>query len=258
MSFAHRLKGLVSYYRQGGISEAVLRVSAYGYLPKAMFCLGACHVFVLGPLNLRALSRPLHGYEFERAEADSLDQLMACQGDRPDTPRAFLAGLFDAGRECFVARLGGEVVAYFWAFKNSYLLQFDGNPRHAITISLPERSVFLGNGFIAHAHRLRGLFPHLVNHVASQYPGGHCFSSVLHINLGSLQAHRRVGFFPLFTAVCAGVGPLSIFYRATDDLRPRAVLGFGRTTIDIGDFLGEPATAAANASAASGPLPKSG
>lgn len=239
MSLAHRAKGLVSYYRQGGISEVALRLSAYGYLPRTLFSLGACHVFMLGPLNLRALSRPLHGYEIERGAVGVLDELMACQGRRPETSRAFLAGLFDSGRECFVARLAGEIVAYFWAFSGSYRLQFDGDPRHAITIALPERDIFFGNGFIAHAHRLRGLFPHLVNHVAEQHPGARCFSSVLHTNLGSLQAHRRVGFLPLVTLACVSVGPLGIFYRATDRLRPRALLGIGAVTVEIDDFLGE-------------------
>ncbi len=258
MSLAHQLKGLVSYYRQGGVSEVVLRLCAYGYLPKALFSLSANHVFVLGPLNLRALARPLHGYEFERATADGLDELMACQGDRPETPRAFLADLFDAGHECFVARMSGQVVGYFWAFRGSYLLTFDGDPRRALRISLPERGVFFGNGFIARAHRLRGLFPHLVNHVSGQYPGARCFSSVLHTNLGSLQAHRRMGFLPLLTVACAGVGPLRVFYRATEHLHPRAVLGFGPTSVDIKYYLDELGAATATSAAASGPLTKNG
>jgi hypothetical protein len=239
MSIARKLKGLISYYRQGGMGEVLLRLSAYGYLPKALFSLTACHVFALGPLNLRSLTRPLRGYHFERANRESLDELMACQGPRPETPRAFLADLFDAGHECFVARHAGEVVAYFWTFRGFYLLRFDDQPGHALMFRLPEGGVFLGNGFIAHAHRLRGLFPHLVNFVAAQYPGGRCFSSVHHTNLGSLQAHRRVGFLPLLIVACAGFGSRTVFYRSTDKLRPRAFLSFGQTTIDIADYLRE-------------------
>lgn len=240
MGVAGKLKGLLSHYRQGGVGEVLLRLSAYGYLPKAVFFLTACHVFVLGPLNSRSLARPLHGYRLERAHPESLDELMACQGDHPETPRAFLASLFDAGHECFVARHADRVAGYFWTFKGSYLLRFDEDPRHALTFTLPERSVFFGNGFIARDHRLRGVFPHLVEYVASQYPDGRCFSSVHHTNLGSLQAHRRVGFLPLLTVACTGIGPLTAFYRSTHRLRPLAVLGYGKTTIEIADSPGAP------------------
>lgn len=250
MRIARKLKGLVSYYRQGGVGEALLRLSAYGYLPKALFSLSACHIFALGPLNLRSLARPLHGYHFERANQDSLDALMACQGERPETPRAFLAGLFEAGHDCFVARYAGEVVAYFWAFKGSYVLRFDGDPRHAVTFTLPDRGVFFGNGFISPAHRLRGLFPHLVHYVAAQYPGGRCFSSVHHINLGSRQAHRRVGFLPLLIVACAGFGSRTIFYRSTEKLRPRGFLGFGGATVHLADCLRAEESEALKAAAA--------
>lgn len=233
MWVARKAKGLVSYFRLGGVGEVLLRLSAYGYLPKALFALSACHVFALGPLNLRALSRPLHGYDFERAGVEALDELMACQGERPETPRSFLAGLFAAGHDCFVARYAGQVVAYFWTFKGTYEVRFNECPRHALTFTLPDRSVFFGNGFIAPAHRLRGLFPHLVHYVAGQYPGARCFSSVNHTNLGSLQAHRRVGFTPLMIVACAGVATRTFFYRATDRLRPRGFLGFAGTVMDL-------------------------
>lgn len=233
MRMPRKLRGLVSYFQKGGTGEVLLRLSAYGYLPKALFSLSACHVLVLDALNERALARPLRGYQLGRADRDALDELMACQGERPETPRDFLAGLFDAGHDCFVARHGGRVVAYFWAFKGSYRLRFDGNPRHTLVFALPAGDIFLGNGFIAGAHRLRGLFPHLLHYVVAHYPGGRCFSSVNYTNLGSLQAHRRAGFAPLLIAACVGLGTFSFFCRATDRLRPRGFLGFGRTTLDI-------------------------
>lgn len=237
MSLARRVKGLATYYRRGGINEVVLRLCAYGYVPNALFSLNAVHVLALGPLNARALNRPLHAYEFARAHAGALDELMACQGPAPQTSREFFADLFAAGHDCFVARCAGEVAGYFWAFRGAYRLRFDADRRHALTVALPERDVFFGNGFIGRAHRLRGLFPQLVKYVSAQYPGARCYSSVHHTNLGSLQAHRRMGFTSLVTVGCMSLGPLNVFYRADGRLHPRGLLGVGDTIVDIVDYL---------------------
>lgn len=229
-----KLKGLASYYRQGGVGEVLVRLSAYGYLPKPVFSLSVCHLFLLNDINPRSLSRPLQGYHFARGTRALLDELVACQGNDRQTPLDVFDRFFDVGADCYVARAQGEVVGYFWGFRGRYRLHFDAHPRHALTIILRDDDVFFGNGFIAPAHRLRGVFPHLVDFVASHYPNARRFSSVNHINRPSLRAHDRLGFARVATLTCADIGTVRTFHRS-GGARTRTLLGLGPSVVDIDD-----------------------
>lgn len=201
--------------------------------------LSVCHLFTLDEVNPRSLNRPLTGYHFERGTPALLDELVLCQGPRPDTPRSTFEMFFDAGAQCYVSRHDGQVIGYFWAFLEYYRLRFDSYPRHALTFRLKAGDVFFGNGFIAPPHRLRGVFPRFVDFVASHYPGTRRFSSVNHTNLTSLQAHHRLGFLQKATIACADVATVRIFYRQAETQIPRTLLGIGPTMIDIDDCLRE-------------------
>jgi hypothetical protein len=232
------MRGLLAYYRQGGSAEVLRRLSASGCLSRSLLFFSTIQVYVLGPANQEALKRAPQGYEFARADARVLDELVACHGGHPSTPRRAFVRFFEQGQDCFVARRRGVVIAYFWVFKDHYQLVFDDHERRRLTLALKADQRFFGNGFIAPAHRLKGLFPHLVQFVVGHYASQtRFFSSVNSLNRGSLLAHRRFGFAPVLRVTCAQTGALRLFY-AQRPVGPGSVLGLGRANTELDRCLG--------------------
>lgn len=232
-----KLKGLWTYYKSGGSYEVLYRLSAYNYLPKPVLYLASKEVLALGAMNLQSLRRQLPGYEFAIASTDDIDELTRCQGERLHTSRAVFESFFTEGRRCYVVRKSGCVVAYFWAFQRDYTLNFHGAQRH-VTLLLDDDQLFFGNGFIAPAYRLKGLFPYMVKFVTEQYPSAtRFFSAVDGINQGSLKAHNRFGFVSAFHVTCLSVLNARLFYRSEGASRFAVFLGAGGRQLPLSHCL---------------------
>src|SRR5579863_10411966 len=202
-----KVKGLWSYYKEGGIYEALHRLSAYGYLPKRALFLSTRHILVLNKLNAAAGRRPVTGYEFLTADRSCLDELVACQGGVTDTPYEVLQQFFERDdAACYVVRRDGRLIAYFWLFRGSYLVTFDEKQDKGVEFLLNANEAFFGNGFIAPDFRMRGLFPSLVKFIVERQPSTlRFYSSVDSINTHSLRAHARCGFQTAFSIFCSDV-----------------------------------------------------
>jgi hypothetical protein len=227
------MQRVLAYYRQGGSAEVLRRLSASGCMPASLFFFSTIQVYALGPSNERALKRTPQGYEFAQVDAGVLDELVGCHGGQAGTPRRVFVRFFEQGQDCFVVRRHGVLVAYFWVFKDSYQLVFDLHERRRLTLGLKSDQRFFGNGYIAPTHRLKGLFPHLIQFVVGHYPSQtRFFSSVNSLNHGSLLAHSRFGFAPVLRVTCAQAGVMRMFYAQ----RPSglgSVLGIGRAPTEL-------------------------
>ena len=239
-----RLHAAVSYYRQGGSAEVLRRLCASGCLAPSAFFFSTIQVYALGAPNQSALKRAPRGYAFMRADAGALTELLAAHMGEPAAPARVLARFFELGQDCFVVRRHDAVVAYFWVFKDAYQLVFGDHPRRRLALRLRADQRFFGNGFIAPAQRLKGLFPHLVQFVVGHYPAPtRFFSSVNALNAASVHAHHRFGFAPVLRVTCAQAGALRLFY-AQPPLAPGSIVGWGRTPIDLDGCLGRERPAA--------------
>lgn len=247
-----RAEALLAYYRQGGSAEVLRRLSASGSIPPSLFFFSTIQVYALGPCNQNALKRMPQGYEFMRADAHALDELVDCHADHAGTPRPVFARFFEQGQDCFVVRRKGAVVAYFWVFKDRYQLVFDNHVRRRLTFALKGEQRFFGNGYIAPAHRLKGLFPHMVQFVGGHYPAQtRFFSSVNSLNYPSLRAHRRFGFTPVLRVTCAQAGAMRLFY-AQPPLGTGSIFGLGRAQTELDRCLGHSPVSAGVPNAAGG------
>lgn len=239
-----KLQRLFAYYGQGGSTEVLRHLSASGYMPHSLFFFSTIQVYALGAANQEALKRVPQGYQFMRADAGVIDELVACQAGYPGTSAQTFARFFEQGQHCFVARRNGVVVAYFWVFAQRYELAFDEPAHRRLTLALKADQRFFGNGFIAPAYRLKGLFPHLVEFVSGQYPAPmRFFSSVNCLNQASLRAHRRFGFAPVLRISCLQAAAMRVFYAQRPAGSP-SLLAFRRRQADLDRCLGRVVTAA--------------
>jgi hypothetical protein len=233
-----KIKAFWSCYRCHGGYAVLERLSAYRYLPKSLFSFATKDVLTLKEVNRQAIKRALVGYDFRSADASSIDDLVACQGARVETPAAVFERFFEQGAHCYVVRKDNVTVAYFWVFSGEYLLSFAETRRERVTFALRADERFFGNGYIAPAYRLKGLFPYLVKFVMDQYPAGtKFFSSVNALNAASIKAHLRFGFIPLFRLTCVGLLSTPLFFRSSGDARFRVFLGSGPAHIDLSNTL---------------------
>lgn len=222
-----KLRGLQAYYREGGVYEVIRRLSAYGYLPKSLLFLSSKRVLTLGNPKIPPLKNRLAEYRFEKADRTAIDALIACQGERISTPRAVFEYFFDEGQTCYVARRQGQIVAYFWTFRRNYMMVFGGRKDQALTFALNDNEVFFGNGFIAPAYRLRGLFPGMIQFITAQFPAGTRFlSSVDPVNKSSLLAHTSYGFTRTLDIIFLGALGLKLFYSFNPSSHFTKFLGF--------------------------------
>lgn len=242
-----KLKGLWTYYKRGGSYEVIYRLSAYNYLPKPFLYLSTKEVLALGAINHQSLRRPLLGYEFAVVGREAIDEIVACQGDRLLTSPVVFERFFAEGRRCYVVRKQGQVVAYFWTFQGSYTLDFP-EVRRRLTLLLDDNQVFFGNGFIAPAYRLKGLFPYMLKFVTEQHSAGmHFFSAVDGLNRDSQKAHNRFGFISAFHVTCLGLLNARLFYRSEGASRFAVFLGAGRPELSLSHCLAPPTTAVLSA-----------
>ncbi len=228
-----KLAQLRSDLRHHGLYHALLRVSASRFMPQRRFLLAHIEILRLAEINPPALARVPGGYEWRRADESLIGELMACAP--ADTQPDLFAGFFAMGARCCVARHGGRVVAYMWAFPGRYVLTYDRYVSRNRTIQLDDRSVFLGNGMVADAHRLRGLFPHLVAFTVAQWPHGtRVYSAVERANVLSLQSHTRLGFVRWGQVVCLTLFSVTRFLqRARPGVRWTSPSAAAPITLDV-------------------------
>jgi hypothetical protein len=199
----------------------IQRVCASGVVPQKLFYLGHTRILVLERFNENAVARKLNDYQIQRADASALDAIVSCSQDRnPEKLRKLFKGFFDAGHSCYLAsHVRDGAVAYNWAFRREYALTFDEYRSKNVAIELGEDCVFCGNGFVANAHRLKGVFAHLAHYRIQSFPEqSRFYVSVSDINTNSLGANRRLGYRELCSVICIGIFGLNLFFRLSDRL----------------------------------------
>ena len=201
-----------------------MRVLGARFVPRKLLFAHDFDVLGLAELNVRSLVALTGGYEFAVADASILEELVECT-DIPasvELRRQGLARVLALGPSCITARRDGRLVAYLFAFTGEYLLTYDDYGPRTLRFALDEKAVFLGNVFIRAEYRMRGLFPHLLRFCVDSYPPGTRFFGHMDAdNVHSFNSHRRLGFVPLLTITCLGVGPTRIFLQRPFGARRR-------------------------------------
>jgi len=195
---------LWSEWLRRGFLGVALSLSATDRIPSSVFLLTETEIVWLEQINRRALERRPQGYDWRRVDREALAGLVECS---PAAERKLLSGVFAKffadGASCYAAYNEREVAAYVWAFPGRYVLTYDNYHRRNLNIHVDNGSVFLGNGMIGEKHRLRGLFPHLMAFVLSQWPAGtRFFGAIDGSNTHSLRSHYRLGFKPCKWVMC--------------------------------------------------------
>jgi GNAT superfamily N-acetyltransferase len=115
---------------------------------------------------------------------------------------------------CITVRHQGRVVAYLCAFARNYLLTFDDYGPKTLSLTLDETAIFLGNAFVRPEYRRKGLFAYLMRDFTERYPRGtRFFGHIDSDNVHSFNSHRRLGYVPLLTVICLGLGPARFFFQ---------------------------------------------
>jgi GNAT superfamily N-acetyltransferase len=199
-----KLKRLVHYFRQGGIYEVLLRLTAAEYFPAWLLFFNEAQIMRLGRIEARPEIRALPVYEYEQVGRAAIDGLLACSGPTASPRRRrHFEKFFEHGVQCHAIKHDGSIVAYCWTFEREYTLTFDEYRRRNIVFPLDANAVFIGNVFVAPAHRHHGVFSWLFYQTLSRYPEGIRFYSwAERANDLSLMAHRSVGFVPLSRVLC--------------------------------------------------------
>lgn len=211
-SFLHamisaKLKKLVHYFRQGGVYEVLLRLTASEYFPGWLLYFNEAQILRLDGLDSHAARHALSDYVYEQADRRAIDELLACSGATTQaTRRKHFGEFFDRRARCHVMKHDGGIVAYCWTFEDKYVLTYDEYRRKNIVFALDNNEVFMGNVFVAQEHRHHGVFSWLFHQTLSRYPENTRFYSwAERTNDVSLQAHAHLGFAPLFRVLCVTI-----------------------------------------------------
>jgi len=193
-------------------------------VPRRLFFVHDVDVLKLVHLKVPPSVASTGAYEFSTADASILEELVECT-DTPasiDRRREGLARALALCASCITVRHQGRLVAYVCAFVGQYVLTYDDYGPRTLTFSLDEKAIFLGNGFIRPEYRMKGLFPHLLRHCVERYPAGSRFFGHLDAdNVHSFNSHRRLGFVPLLTVTCLGIGRACSFFQRPFGTRRR-------------------------------------
>lgn len=223
-----KIDKLARHYREGGVSDVAQRLTQYGYVPSWLFQVAGMDIMRLEKLNEAAVRRKVRGYVFRDATPADIPAIIAISDSPPPTLGALLERFFGEGHQAYVVcRDGdGEVVGYAWAFRGTYQLTVDDYGAQTLDVTLSESARFFGNGAIAPAYRMRGLFPHIIKHAMDQAPAGSAFyTSVNHMNAPSRRAHQRLGFSPVTGLVSLRLGGRHLWCVQPVGRPPRVRLG---------------------------------
>jgi len=198
-----KLKKIPSVYSAHGLYGIASKLTALSPHPQ-LFFVGGIVLMCVRELKLPSIVGALAcHYQIERISSVSLHEAVQCG---PAEDCAVLGPEFrrylERGAVGIAIRSEGKMVAYNWAFQHTYDLKFSNGAR--LVVQMTPATVFLGNGYIDPAYRMRGLFPLMIRESASAFGEGRCcWSSTDLWNDISLASHRRVGFTRIATVSCA-------------------------------------------------------
>lgn len=213
-----KAKRLVRYFRQGGVYEVLLRLTASEYFPGWLLYFNEAQIMQLVRLDPYAETRVLSSYEYEEADRGAIDGLLACS-DAPGRTarRRHFEEFFDHGARCHAMKRDDRIVAYCWTFQKEYVLTFDEYRRKNIMFRLGGNEVFMGNVFVIREHRHHGVFSRLFHQTLSRFPEHIRFYSwAERTNDLSLQAHASLGFAPLARILCVTICGITGYWRRAE------------------------------------------
>lgn len=220
----HAIRALRAAWKRDRMEGVAMLVLGSRFVPRALLFAHDIDLLELVELNVRALVAQSGAYEFAVTDASILEELVECT-DAPaavELRRQGLARVLALGPSCITVRRDGRLVAYLFAFTGTYLLTYDDYGPKTLTFALDENTVFLGNVFIRPEYRMTGLFPHLLRYCVQRYPNGTRFVGHMDAdNVHSINSHRRLGFAPMLTVTCLGIGPARIFFQRPFGARRR-------------------------------------
>lgn len=195
----------------------MLRLTESEHFPEWLPYFNETEILRLDHLDPRQELHVLSGYEYEQANRGALDELLECSGAiTTATRRRHFEEFFDHGVRCHVMKHEGRIAAYSWTFEKEYVLTFDEYRRKNIVFPLDSNAVFLGNVFVAQAHRRHGVFSHLFHQIISRWQEDTRFYSwVEWANNGSLQTHGSLGFAPLTHVLCVTICGVTGYWMRT-------------------------------------------
>lgn len=217
--FGEKMSRLAAHFQKGGVYEVLLRFSALEHMAKGLLYFAEADI-LLWKRKVCVTNPPaLAGYVYEQVSRSALGELTACSGSMPNKRVGLFEKFMDQGARCHAMRHDGRIVAYCWTFAKEYLLTFDEYRVRNIRLRLRADDVFLGNVFVAEAHRRQGVFSVLFDNVVWQWPGQTRFYSwVERTNDSSLQAHANLGFAPFLRILCVTIGGVTGYWlRSAED-----------------------------------------
>lgn len=223
------------HLRQGGLAQVLAVASSRQLIPGWLAYLCQIDLFALDDAGGFAFA-DLAAYDYGIAVPEDVARLVAITDDSPPERLSRLFTQFmHEGNRCHVARRGEAIVAYMWAFHSRYTISTDGHQSRLIHLLLRPGEVFLGNGYIARSHRMRGLFPALLRRVLADYPPRTVFySSVDRLNRASAQAHRRFGFARVGSLRCWRLASSPYLWMRSTPAGGWRLLAAGRATVELG------------------------
>lgn len=217
-------------WQRAGVSGVAMRALRSRLVPRKLLFVHEVDVLRLTEMNGGALAPLADAYQFAIADASNLEELVECT-QAPgsiELRRQTLARVLALCSSCIMVRHHGRVVAYFCAFAPEYLLTYDDYGPKTLSFTLDEPTVFLGNAFVRPEYRMRGLFPHLVRDCIARHPAGtRFFGHIDSDNVHSFNSHRRLGFVPLLTVTCLGLGSARFFFQRPFGTRRRMRVDHG-------------------------------
>ena len=204
---AAKAKKLVQYFRQGGVYEVLLRLTASEYFPGWLLYFNEAQILRRDHVDTHAAQHLLYGHVYEQVDRGAMDELLVCSGATvPEARSGHFREFFERGARCHAIRRDGGIVAYCWTFENKYVLTYNEYRHKNIVFSLGRDEIFLGNVFVAHAHRHHGVFSWLFHQTLSRYPENiRIYSWAERTNDVSLQAHAHLGFAPWLRILCVTI-----------------------------------------------------
>ena len=146
-----------------------------------------------------ALPEPPRGCVFSQASLENLHDVLLCSGHTDNQKANRLFRQFEAaGNRCYIAKCGGNVLAYCWVFRHNYIVTFDSYENTVIDVPLGPNIFAVGNVFVHPDARQRGVGAALMNNVIGQLnaksPGMTLLSFVRPSNEASIRLHYKLKF----------------------------------------------------------------
>lgn len=232
------LKRVHAHYETGGLRYTLDIACDKKQIPSWLLYDHRTHLLRLDDRNKLLGFKARQEYEYFAADESHLDELAVLDDfENPQFLRRLFRQFLTEGAQCHAIRHAGRVVAYNWVFRGHYTVTFDGYDKRCMQLDLGPRAVFLGNGFIVPAYRMKGLFPSLLGMALEHGEDTALFSTIDVINLNSLRAHLRLGFNNVGIITCQRVLGSPYIWRWHDTASEARLLGFRQPRIALADLL---------------------